>query len=73
MQNNLNTRAPRPADRDVSRSTHLAADARHDHVAAHGRAASRSGAVLRRAPGQMQAQNGASMAYQQGFTSGPGA
>lgn len=47
-----------------------AARIRPDHAATHGRATPRAVAA-RRVSGQMQAQSGASMTYQLGFTSGP--
>lgn len=64
-------RAPRPEARPVAGpETTQAARVRPDHANSHGRATPRD-ATTRRTGAQTQAQSGASMTYQLGFTSGP--
>jgi hypothetical protein len=71
MQTKPENRALRPNGRTLSgHETKPAARVRPDHAASHGRATQRA-ATARRASAQMQAQGGASMDYQMGFTSGP--
>lgn len=71
MQTKPETRALRPSGRTLSgHDGNQAARVRPDHAASYGRAKPRA-ASARRVGAQMQAQSGASMTYQLGFTSGP--
>jgi hypothetical protein len=70
MQSKLDQRAIRPQARVTPGPDTQPARIRPDHATSHGRATSRV-TGNRRASAQMQAQGGASMNYQMGFTSGP--
>ena len=70
MKDMTYTRATRSADRDLSRSPRSGAEQRRAaHTAT--RTTQRLGQSDRRPQTQMTADTGTTMAYQQGFTSGP--
>jgi hypothetical protein len=70
MQTKTDQRALRPNGRPLSGHDATPARVRPDHAHSHGRATPRT-AETRRVGAHMQAQSGASMDYQLGFTSGP--